>query len=359
MQKLRFWAVAIGLVASATSCHYRGNRMVISDHDDHLELDYVGDIQFDDAETTIESISRDGYVEYYHKGDRMRARPDERAGVEIEMYEHGQEVSVGTEEGKRLMARIVRHMIELGFDAEGRMDRIYRKGGYPALLAETDSMRDDDVKRMYFERLLRTDTIPTGELATIVKKIGSTVSSDDDKKQLLSHVDTFYLKNDSVAGYYLDAVAGINGDDEKSQALDHFLRSPLSGQRYLRTLDVAKTISGDDERSDVLERVIGKGLIEGAPFDSLLAVIGGMNGDDEKSKLLRGISRSDVKESRSWAQLIRASGDINADDEKGNVLIAIAHRLPRTDSLKAVYAVAAKNVHSDEDYGRVMRAIEN
>ncbi len=333
--------------------------MVISDSGDHLELEYAGDIQFDDAETTIDAISREGFVEYHHNGDRLLARPDERAGVEIELYEHGESIGNGTAEGRRMMARIVRHMIALGFDAEGRMERIYHRGGYPALLAETDSIKDDDVRKRYFERLLGRDTIPTGELAIVVKKIGSTVSSDDDKRQLLSRVDTSYLKDDTIASYYLDAVAGIRGDDEKSQALDHLLRSPLPERRYLRTLDVTKTINGDDERSQVLEQVIGKGVIEGAPFDTLLAVIGEMNGDDEKSKLLKGLSRSDVREPRSWAQLIRASGAINGDEEKGSVLIAIAHRLPRTDSLRAVYAVAAKHVHSDEDYGRVMRAIEN
>lgn len=333
--------------------------MVISNEDDHLELSYAGDIRFDDAETTIDAVSADGFVKYQHNGDRLLAEPDERTGVEIELYEHGERIGTGTEEGRRLMARIVRHMIELGFDAEGRMERIYRKGGYPALLAETDSMKDDDVKRQYFERLLGRDSIPPGELAIVVKKIGLTVSSDDDKQRLLSRVDTAYLKDDSIAGYYLDAVAGIRGDDEKSRALDHFLQLPLSERRYIRTLDVTKTISGDDERSNVLEKVIGKGMMEGAPFDTLLAVIGGMNGDDEKSKLLKGISRADVKEPRSWAELIRASAEIGGDDEKGSLLITIAHRLPRTDSLKAIYTVAAKNVHSDEDYGRVLRAIEN
>jgi hypothetical protein len=359
MQILRFWAVAIGLVALAASCRHRGNRMVINNGDDNLELSYAGNVRFNDSETTIEAISEGGFVDYHHNRDRLRARPDDRGGVEIELFEHGEEVGNGTEEGRKLMARVVRDLIGLGFDAEGRMDRIYRKGGYPALIAETDSMKGDYVKGLYFERLLGLDTIPPGALATIVKKIGLTLSSDNDKQRLLARVDTSYLKDDSVATYYLDDVVGISGDYEKSQALVYFLRSPLPERRYVRTLDVTKTLNGDYERSNVLEKVIDKGVVEGAPFDSLLAVIGGMNGDYEKSKLLKGISQADVKEPRSWTELIRASSELNGDNEKGNVLIEIAHRLPRTDSLKAVYVAAAKNVHSDGDYARVMRAIEN
>jgi len=239
------------------------------------------------------------------------------------------------------------------------MDRIYRKGGYPALLAETDSMKSDDVERLYFDRLLGIDSIPPVEMAAVLQKIGLDVSSDHDKEQLLTRVDTAYLKNDSVAASYLDVVSRIDGDFEKSQALAYFLKFPLPGRRYIRTLEVVKTVNGDFERSKVLEAVIDKGLVEGAPFDSLLAVIGGMGGDFEKSKVLTAISRAEVREAQSWAGLIRASSQLSGDNEKGRVLIEIANRLPRTDSLRAVYVAAARTVHSDNDYGRVMRAIEN
>ena len=359
MQILRFWVVAIGLVALAASCHHRGNRMVINNGDDNVDLNYAGDIRFNDSETTIEAITEGGFVNYWHNADRVLAGPDGKGGVEIEMYEHGEKIGTGTAEGRKLMTAMVRDLIGLGFDADERADRIYRKGGYPALLAETDSLRGDYVKGLYFGRLLRRDTIPPGEMAIILQKIGHTLASDNDKRRLLAQVDSSYLRNDSVAGSYLDDVAGINSDYEKSQALAYFLQSPLPEGRYVRTLDVVKTMNGDYERSTVLEKVIDKGIVEGAPFDTLLAVIGGMGGDFEKSKLLKGISRTDVKEARSWAALIGASSRLEGDNEKGNVLIEIAHRLPRTDSLRAVYVAAAKTVHSDNDYGRVMRAMEN
>ena len=333
--------------------------MVISSGDDNLDVSYTGDIRFNDSETTIEAISEGGYLDYRHNGDRLLAGPDAKGGVGIDLYEHREKIDAGSEEGRKLIARVVRDLIWLGFDAEERMDRIYRKGGYSALLAETDSMRGDYVKGLYFGRLLRMDTIPPGEMAIILKKIGLTLSSDHDKEQLLTRVDTSYLTNDSVAASYLDVAAGINSDYEKSQALTYFLQFPLPERRYVRMLGVAKTVNGDFERSKVLEAVIGKGLVEGAPFDSLLAVIGGMGGDFEKSKLLTAISRAEVRDPQSWTGLVRASSQLNGDNEKGNLLIEIAHRLPRTDSLRAVYTIAARTVHSDNDYGRVMRALEN
>ncbi len=74
-------------------------------------------------------------------------------------------------------------------------------------------------------------------------------------------------------------MTGIDGDYEKSQALAYFLKFPLPERRYIPLLDVAKTMDGDFERSNVIGRVIDKGVVEGASFDTLLAVIGGMGGD--------------------------------------------------------------------------------
>jgi hypothetical protein len=333
--------------------------MIINSGDDNMDLRYEGEVRFNDSETTIEEISEGGFLNFRHNWDRLLAGPDGKGGVGIELYAHGEKIDAGTAEGRKLMGRMIRDLIELGFDAQGRMDRLYRKGGYPALLAETDSMRGDYVKGLYFGRLLGMDTIPPGDMANIVKKIGFSLSSDHEKERLLTLVGTTYLKNDSIVGFYLDDVAGINSDYEKSLTLTYFLQYPLPVQRYVRTLDVAKTINGDFERSKVLAAVIDKGLVEGAPFDSLLAVIGGMGGDFEKGKLLTSISRVEVREPQSWVALIGASSQLNGDNEKGNVLIEIAHRLPRTDSLRAVYTAAARTVHSDHDYGRVMRAMEN
>jgi hypothetical protein len=227
MQILRFWVVAIGLVVLAASCHHRGNRMIINSGDDNMDLRYEGEVRFNDSETTIEEISEGGFLNFRHNWDRLLAGPDGKGGVGIELYAHGEKIDAGTAEGRKLMGRMIRDLIELGFDAQGRMDRLYRKGGYPALLAETDSMRGDYVKGLYFGRLLGMDTIPPGDMANIVKKSGFSLSSDHEKERLLTLVGTTYLKNDSIVGFYLDDVAGINSDYEKSLTLTYFLQYPL------------------------------------------------------------------------------------------------------------------------------------
>lgn len=330
----------------------------MSDDSNQVEIVYDGDITFNDDETAIASISRRGYLKYRHNKERLLAGNNDNGVVQYELYEDGKPVDPKSEEGKAFLARAIRGMIDLGFDINGRIDRLYRKGGYPALLKATDSLEGDYVKGQYFERILDGDSLPAGMVAEVITRIGGRMGSDYDKERLLTKVDTTYLMNDSVSMSYLEAVKSIDGDYEKSLALQNFLRATVPGNRYVGVLDAARTVDGDYERSRVLTELIRQGLFEGAPFDSLLNVVSEVDGDYEKANLLKQMIHKDIRKEGSWAGLIRATLQIEGDYERSNLLVEIGQKLPRTDSLKAMYMTAARTVHSDVDYGRVVRAVD-
>ena len=330
----------------------------MSDGKNRVEIIYDGDIKFNDDETAIASISQRGYVRYRHNDDRLAAGNNDSGVVQYELSADGKPVDPGTPEGKAFLARAIRRMIDMGFDVDGRIDRVYRKGGYPALLTAADSIESDYVQGRYLERILSADSLPPSMVAGVITRIREHIGGDYDKERLLSAVDTAYLKNDSVSVGYLAAVKRISGDYEKSQALQHFLRMTVAVSRYTGVLDATETLSGDYERGQVLRRLIDQPLLEGPAFDSLLSAVDRTSGDYERGNLLKQIAHKDLRKEQSWAALIRATTTINSDYDKGNLLVEIGQRLPKTDSLKAVYMAAAKTVHSDVDYGKVVRAAE-
>lgn len=298
----------------------------MNDDDNHIEISYEGEISFNDDETAISGISPRGWLKYRNNGARILAGVNDNGLVQYELYQDGRMVDPGSEEGKRLLAKSIRRMINLGFDIEGRLERLYRKGGYRALLDATDSLDGDYVKGRYLERILDADSVPADMMVAVITRIRERLGSDYDKERLLTKVDTSYLKNDSVSRGYLQAVKSIGSDYEKSVAL----------RKYIG---------------------MGQALSEGAPFDSLLTVIDGVNGDYEKGNLLKQIIHKDIRRDQSWAGLIRLTSQMAGDYDKSNLLVEMAPKLPRTDSLKAMYMTAARTVHSDVDYGRVVRAV--
>ncbi len=278
--------------------------------------------------------------------------------MKMELYENGKALDTGSVEGKALLSRVIRGMIDLGFDISRRMDRLYRKGGYDLLLREVDSVHGDYVTGQYLGRILEGDSLSPALVKGVIVRIRERMGSDYERGQLLGKIDTSFLKNDSVSAEYLAVVKKMDGDYEKSQALRHFLRGTIPVQQYVPVLDAAGTVDGNYERSNVLGELIGQPLAEGRPFDSLMNVVGRMDGDYEKSNLLKQIIQKNVKEGGSWAGLIRTTTTLGGEYERSNVLVEIGQKLPRSDSLRTLYMNAAKTVHSDVDYGRVVKAVE-
>jgi len=359
MKAKTLWILFAGGTLLAASCrHYSRNHMQMDDGVNRVEVSYNGEIEFNDDETAIASISRGGYVDCWRNEDHLIAGRTNNGVLLTELYENKKPVDTASAEGKAIVARVIKAMIGMGFDIEGRMGRLYRRGGYAALLRGVDSVDGDYARGRYLERILGGDSLSSGIIASVITRVRDRVGGDYDKGRLLEMVDTGYLKNDSVGVGYLAVVRSMNGDYEKSQALQHFLRGPVPVQRYTSVLDAAGTIKGDYERSNVLRRLIEQPLPEGKPFDSLLAVVGKMGGDYEKSNLLKEIVQKNVKEGGSWAGLIRTTATLGGEYERSNVLVEIGQRLPKTDSLRVLYMNAAKTVHSDVDYGRVVKAVE-
>lgn len=349
----------IVLVTSMASCQ-RSSSLIMSDGKNYIEIKYIGEIRMNNDETAIESIAdRRGYLRYRNNKERMFVEPNDNGGVRYELYdETGQKLDPASDAGKKFIAKAVHEMIELGFDADGRMDRIERRGGYRALLAATDSVKSDYLRGKYLNRVLRSDSLTQADIAEVLDKARRLLDSDYEKGQLLVKVSDFRLENDSVSHVYLQTVASIHSDYDKARSLKHYLKTPLPAGRYMETLGVIQTLGGDYDKSQTLKELIGRGVFEGAPFDSLIQAVDHVAGDYDKGNLLRLLSKKDLKEEGSWAGLIRTTGHLSGDYDKGNLLVEIAHRLPRTDSLKAIYMATAKTLHSDMDYGKAVRAVE-
>ncbi len=162
----------------------------------------------------------------------------------------------------------------------------------------------------------------------------------------------------ALVEFYLEAVRGIDGDYEKSQVLQYFLQSPLPAERVLPVLSVTKTVDGDYEKSNILKLIINRDFFEGAPFDSLMALIGQVGGNYERANLLKEVAGRDIREDGTWTALLLTTSRMDADYEKSQVLVTIARKLPRTENLKAAYRTAAKTVNSDDGYRKAMSVMD-
>lgn len=366
-------------------------RITINIHDEtgHLRLESRGAIAFTDDETAIKSISPGGYIKLKRNGRTLRATNDAQGDVVYEL--NGNKKSVLTADDRKFLGRAIKEMINVGFDAKGRTQRLYERGGSTAVLNAIDDLTNDYVKSIYFESLLNNTSLAQNELTTIARKVGTQVNSDYEKGKLLKKFSAEYLQNDATATAYLDAVNTINSDYEKAGALKNILDQPLTQSQYTQVLSITDKLGSDYEKANVLKQLIGYGIPEennlnkflfitaninsdyeksnvlqqmvdqgvpsGTSFPKFLEVTGNINSDFERANVLKKLALKNITLEDQWVGLIQATEKISSDFDRSGTLVEIAKKMPNSDRVKTVYMTTAKTISSDYDYGQAIKAV--
>jgi hypothetical protein len=358
MKTLRNLSAILVLLILTTSCHHFGNRMVVNSGKDKLEINYSGEIKFTDDETAIQSISQNGYLNYQKNDKELRMRHDEKGGLKCVMFIGNRKLNPEDPEGKKLMAEAIQSMISVGFDSQGRINRLVKKGGLRAVLNEMDHISGDFVKSMYLEYLISSDSIHQNEVLEIAKKVGTQLGSDFEKGKVLNKFSANQLKDSMISQAYFEAVKSIGSDFEKVNALKNRIRQPLTNEQFDTALIASNTIGSDFEKANLLKELIDRGIFEGETFNNLLSSIDHIGSDFEKANLLKKLIGKEIRTEEQWIGLINGTAQVASEFERGNVLIQIADKMPKSEELKTNYMKAAKTINSEFDQERVLKAVD-
>ncbi len=400
--KLIFFLVAFCLISLRLYFSWLGkdrenrgiseSNMVVKSDNFLEKISYVGKFELTDDETAFKSISPGGYFKYEMNDERVKAESNLKGEIEYTLYD-GKNNLVMDDKGKKLLAEAIKEMIAWGYDAQGRMERVYKKEGVKGLLAEVDSVKVSHTKTIYLDRLFSLmDSLSPEEQALIVAKVKS-LNSDIDERNLLEKIPLSELKDPKISAAYFDVAGDMNSDIDKAGVLNHYLDlDTITKENTFKLLRVSATLNSDMDKGNVYKKTIGKGMITGPVYDSLLNLVSEINSDMDKVNLYKQLiaigniseaqwvdlvdkiseinsdmdkanlykellGKGNISEAQ-WVVLIGKVSSINADIDKANLLVEIAPKMLKTDIVKISYQKAAKTLNNDMDYGRAMRAME-
>jgi|SRR5450432_426083 hypothetical protein len=365
--KLIFFLIAFSLVSIRAYFSWSGkdrqkrglsqSNMVIKSDNFYEQINYTGKFELSDDESSFKSISPGGYFKFRKNDIRIEAESNLRGEIVYTIYD-GKNILSMDEQGKLLVAQAIKEMIERGYDANERMERVYRKGGPVALLNEVDSMKADQVKVLYLARLFAIDSLLPSFLPYTIKKIAS-LGSDQDKVNFLTKITAVQLENPQTDSLYFDVIKGIGSDMDRMNAIWHIInRDSIANANTDKILFLAGRLASDMDKANVFQKMIDKGLIAGQDYDGLLTLISKMSSDMDKANLYKKlISQKDLNEGQ-WIILQDKISQLGSDNDKTNLLVELAPKMPQTAALKINYQKAAKTLRNDYDYGHAMRAIQ-
>ena len=283
-------------------------------------------------------------------------------------------------------------VIAWGMDAKNRMERVYNRGGDSALVNEMWNIKNDNVRRMYLEKLLQSDSLSAPLLSALKKSMASSSIDDDGKWQLLQKLNQPQLKDSLIIRMYMQTVENFREDNLKANAIKNILSKAPSPDIIDQSFHIIKTMPDDNEKWDLLNTMINKINLADGQYDSLIDVLGKYNDDGQKENiLLKLISKQKLPLGQfdniltvvakirddnqklnlyknlamlknlsegQWSNLIGQTININNDDSKSDLLVYMSINMPKDDSTRASYKRMAKTITDNAAYGKVMRAIE-
>ncbi len=337
--------IAITLIISA--CHQWGNRMIISNGKDRIEVQSSGEIIFNDDETAIESISSHGYVRFQKNDQKLLAGYKKDGKFKYELYDNDKKLDPESVEGKKFIAEMVKGMISTGFGAKEHFNRIVKKGGIKAVLAEVDKIESDFAKSIYMEYLIACDSLRPDQLRDITGKIGKQIGSDFEKSKLLQKYKAAQLQDSAVSFAYFEAAKSIESDFEKANVSKTIVKQAISDKQSSEVIELSKTIESDFERANVLKEIIRQDKLRKANMNLFLNSAEQIKSDFEKANVLKEIIQQNKIESGNLTEFLNTTKTIGSDFEKANVLKEIIRHDKLEDSNVGQFLSTTGSINSD------------
>ena len=331
--KLTFFLVALFLVLGRLclpGLHWwhhgpDDGTIVVSGDNYREELKWSGRFRLSDDERSIAEMMPGGYVKFKENDTALTAESNTQGEISYTLYD-GREQLPGRDTA--FIAAQIRKMIGLGLFATGRAERILKKGGNKALLAELSRMRIEGVGTPYINLLLKSDSLTVEERIGLLRLLegGGDLPA---AHRILSSFSREQLRDTAVGQAWLEAVDHMNEPPAEKEVLVNFLRKD--------------TVNGS--------------WLHGALYDSILAKTGRWGSEFDQKEVYETLTALPGKTEGQWITLVRTAGGIGDDTQKSELLQRIWAAGPKSDSLKAEYIRVARTIHDDWQYGKTMRVI--
>lgn len=252
--------------------------------------------QFNDDYTDVESIAADGHFRLTEERGGMVQR------LEITPAADGQLKRVYTVRGevrpfdaaaRQWLARLLSESVAgSGFDAEARVQKIFKRGGANAVLAEMTRLKSDYARRVYASVLLEQGNLNGDGLAKLLTQNGRAISSDYEKATLLIQVLKNNLTDRGVRAAFFETLGTLSSDYERGRVLAILLkRDDLATETIMLALKSVGGMSSDYEKANVLIRASKTGATNESVRNAIIEAAHALGSDHERGRVLTAATK--------------------------------------------------------------------
>jgi spore coat polysaccharide biosynthesis protein SpsF (cytidylyltransferase family) len=215
-----------------------------------------------------------------------------------------------------------------------------------------------------FGRIRPSAPIGSADVETLiaVARAAIKLTSDNDKAELLLTIAKYYVRNDELRTAYLDAVASMTSDYERSRTLEPlFLKDSLPMQAVAQVVKIASKMTSDNDKANLIVRTTRDHPSLTQPIRAaLIATAATMASDYDRGRSIAAIAKRGGMSNGEAIDLINVAKAMTSSYEKANALMLIASKYSINDpDVRKAYLSAAETISSSTDYRRaIVRVLE-
>jgi hypothetical protein len=337
-----------------------GNEWVInhSDNGHEFNLRIKGKPEFTDDYSDLKSLSAGGSFTIEEKTPSVTRKleiiPGTDGKLQRSYWVNGAPRELDPE-GKQWIGAIILDAVrQSAFDVERRVARLFERGGAAAVLEEVTQMKGDYAKSIYLRQLLKDRQVDAATARKVVQVAGRDISSAYEKRQLLQAVSGKYLDDKDTLAEFAAAIATINSDYDRGQALAGLVKDrKLTSEQLKIVLPAVAKMSSDHDKAEALLGLLKAGGVDAVAPPAFFEAVNGIQSAYDRARVLTAILAA-KPDNEAVKLIVTSAAGIDSDYEKSQVLIAAA-KIGDEDIRKMLVEVA-RGIRSDYERGNVLAA---
>lgn len=321
-----------------------------------LEVEWKGNIEFDDQDTAITELSDDGYFALVTEegGERKELiMSNDGEAVESRFLENGTEREMNTEDRAWQRNTLVDMLRLSGINAEKRVDRIYKQGGSKAVIDEISQLHSDYATRQYTEALVDIYEVDQDELQRLIIIIGD-MESDYEKSLALETI----ANEQDLDGKTVKLLAGVAPDnaDNYDVKIDFEQISEQQGEEIERMKEeILQSIPSDEEIERMRDEALAS-LPTEAELEEIIADARDSVPSAQELEEIAAAALADFPTDEEFSAMVEvALSDIPTVEELEEMTKEAGKFAPSVDELMAIRKEALESVPSLDELKEMKR----
>jgi len=334
-----------------------GTKIRIREINQSFDLNYDGEIRFNEDFTDFDYISPGGYVVIKKTsfGNKRRLELKGKSGGEIkrEFWDGGREKPYEPD-GRKFLEEILPDVLRsTRIGAPDRVARLYEKNGARGVVEEIEDIDSDYIKAYYLDLAFQLEGISTRDEVAFLEVAGEEVDSDYELSKLLQAVGPDMLEKDLTEDAFLGAVAEIDSDFETARILRELVKDyDLTDERMVAILE---DMDSDFEKTRILREAVEKRDITRAELITVLDLLDHVDSDFEKVRVMRTVVQKKIQGLEGTKLILDRLDDIDSDFERSRILNELIGMYDLEEDAMDLTLDALSTIDSDFEKARILQ----